>query len=247
MRKPVFFMLPAALLALSCGAPAHAQNVPAAEQGLVRLKEGQTLLNVSATERKSVTQDTLIAHLRYEATNRDAKALQDEINGVMKKALARANAVTDVKSATDSYYVYPQETKNVIGRQWRGSQSLRLESQSADKLLELTGALQEMGMVLNNLSYSLSPEKAEEVKDSLMEAALDKLRARAGNAAKALGMAHTELVEISIDTADNMAPMPVMARALSSEAAYARMEAPSAQPGETEITLTVSARALLKP
>lgn len=262
MRKTPFTLPAAALALFLAAAPAGAQDAAGGENGLIRLKEGQTLLNISATERKDVSQDILTASLRYETQGTDPKALQNEINTVMKKVLARAKESADVKVSTDSYYVYPydpapsapapypHEEKGdaTAGRQWRGSQSLQLQSKSADTLLELAGALQDMGLLLDGLSYSLSPEKAEDVKDSLMEAALDKLRARAQRAAKAMGMTKTDLVEISIDTSNNDAPMPMMRTAMIADAApIGKMEEPVAEPGETEITLTVSARALLKP
>lgn len=260
MRHSRHFLAAAALAALALSAPpARAQD----DSGLVRLREGQTIVNLSASERRDVTQDILTASLRYETQGKDPKALQNEINTVMKKVLDRARATEGVKVSTDSYYVYPfdpappapvpypHEEKggiDITGRNWRGSQSLRLESRSADTLLELTGALQDMGLLLGGLSYSLSPEKAEEVKDSLMEAALAKLEARAQRAGKALGMAKAELVEISIDTANNESPMPMARMAMIADAApMSKGSTPAAEPGETEIVLNVSARALLKP
>ena len=62
-----------------------------------------------------------------------------------------------------------------------------------------------------------------------------------------MGKSRTDLVEVTVDTADNMVHPPMMMRAVAMDAGGAmEKSAPSAEPGETEITLTVSARALLK-
>lgn len=221
---------------------------------------GETILHISATERVQVPQDLLTASLRIEKDNPDAKAVQAEINTIMAKAVAAAKAVTTVKVSTGHYYVYqynpnpqpPVPQKDEKGtpkpeERWRGSQSLQLQSTSADDLLKLAGTLQGSGLVMENLSYSLSPEKAEEAKDSLMEAALTKVKAKAERAAKAMNKSRTDLVEINIDSSDSFMPQPVMMRAMAMDAGgMEKASAPTASPGETEITLTVAAKAVLK-
>lgn len=79
-----------------------------------------------------------------------------------------------------------------------------------------------------------------------MEAALAKVKARAERAAKAMGKNRTDLVEVSVDAADNPIHPPMMMRAMAIDGAMEKSAAPTAEPGETEITLTISARALLK-
>lgn len=219
---------------------------------------GETVLHISATERAQVPQDLLTASLRIEKENADAKAVQTEINTIMAKAVETAKAVTTVKVSTGHYYVYqydpnPRPVEKTDGKEekpamkWRGSQSLQLQSTKADDLLKLAGALQDSGLVMENLGYSLSPEKAEEAKDSLMEAALAKVKTKAERAAKAMNKTRTDLVEINVDSSDNFIHAPVMMRAMAMDgAAMEKASAPTAAPGESEITLTVSAKALLK-
>ena len=260
------------MMALSLALPAHAQTsaavttTPAEENAPAPAKisfpgMGETILHISATERTQVPQDLLTASLRIEKENVDAKAVQTEINTIMAKAVETAKAVTTVKVSTGHYYVYQynpnppvphkdekdqKETKKPEER-WRGSQSLQLQSTSADDLLKLAGALQDSGLVMENLNYSLSPEKADEAKDSLMEAALTKVKAKAERAAKAMNKSRADLVEINVDSADNYMPQPVMMRAMAADAGgMEKASAPVATPGETEITLTVGAKALLK-
>lgn len=243
------FILPVLMMGLCFTNPAMAQ------EKLLTMPDGQTLLNISATERTQVQQDLLMASLRVEKEGTDPKLVQDQINEIMKKALEKSKAVKDIETSTGGYYVYqydpnPQPVDRSTpsaAMAWRGSQTIDLQSVKADDLLKLAGELQALGLVMGNLSYTLSPAKADEAKDALMEKTLAKVKIRADRAAKAMGKSKMDLIEISVDSSDSVTPYPMM-RAMAMEASgSAKMDAPSAEPGLSDITLTVSARALLKP
>ena len=235
--------------------PAQAQEGP---KSALDLPPGQTLVNISASERVEVQQDLLVANLQYQAENKNARALQDEINTLMKKAVDKAKSYKDVKISTQQYYVYPyeypvpvpQHRQNEVPKMeksWRGSQGLMLESKNADDLLELTGALQDMGLTMSGLSYMVSTDLMETTHDALMEKALTKLKAKAERAAKALGKSQSDLIEVNIDSGGYYPqPMPMM-RGMAMDAKMETMSAPVAEPGNSDISMTVSARALLKP
>ena len=240
------------LLALTLALPALAQT---AQPLAVSLPDGQTVLNIAATERAQIQQDLLMASLRIEKEGADAKAIQDEINAMMKKAVDTAKAVPAVKTSTGQYYVYQKDPNPVpmekgatpLPKTWRGSQNLELQSTSADVLLKLVGELQEAGLIIGGLNYTLSPDKADQAKDALMEKALAKVTARAERAAKAMNKSKMALIEVNVDTSDNIAqPFGMRAMAVM-DGRMEKMATPVAEAGETEITLTVSAKALLKP
>lgn len=239
---------------LALPGPASAQTA----ESLV--KSGQTVLNISASETKAVQQDVLISSLRAEYEGKDSTALQNKINTLTAKALEMAKKFDDVEVMTDNYYVYPYDPnqyahpdpeeriedvhkKEVI---WRGSQGLQLKSKNSEKLLKLMGELQAIGFQTSSLNYTLSTEAFETIRDSLMESTLKKLSEKAKNAAKALGKSSAELVEVSVDTGYPQPPVMMMARAEMSTGTDAKMASPMASPGESEIVLTVSARAILK-
>ena len=212
---------------------------------------GETILNVSATETIEVQQDLLTANLRTEMEGTDPAIVQNEINILIKKAVEKAKTVTDVKTSTEGYYVYPvdpdQNDKSVTAkkeRKWRGSQSISISGKNAQSLLNLAGELQAMGLVMGGLNYSLSTDATEKSRDSLMEAALNKVKAKAERAGKALGKSNVDLIEISVDSNMPSYPRPMMMRA--ADAVMEKGAAPTAEPGISEISLTVSARALLK-
>lgn len=247
-------LLLSAVLLIFAAMPALAQ-----QPAYILPPEGTTIINLSATEKITLGQDLLQASLRFEIDDVSAKEVQSKINDAIKKALADAKAVSEVTTTTGQYYVYnydpnPQPPPTSVlkkdgkkEQRWRGSQTIELESKSADKLLELVGRIQDLGFSMNGLNYVLSPEKSEGVRDELMTKALGKLQDRASLAAKALGKANYELLEVNIDAAMPY-PQPMMMKAARMEMAdsSAGMAAPSAEPGQSDVTLTVSARVLLK-
>jgi uncharacterized protein YggE len=81
-----------------------------------------------------------------------------------------------------------------------------------------------------------------------MEAALKQLQERATRAAKALGKSKTELRDVNVQ-GNIPHPRPMMHRGAAMEMSMtsSKMATPVAAAGQTTITLTVSARAILKP
>lgn len=228
-------------------AAAHAQN----EFSLGTLQPGQLLLNLNATEQREVPQDTLNATLQYSAQGRERGELQDEVNAAMRKALAILEDADGVEFFTTQYQVYvidagrPSRT-DVENPVWRAQQEVALSSMDSDALLDAMGQLQAAGLVVTSQYYSLSPERYEEVADELMQAALAKLQSRAEEAAMGLGKRSAELVEVTLDSSPNFPMFRERGVAMVTMDA-AEMAPPVAAPGETPVSMTVSARAVLSP
>lgn len=244
--KPESLLRPAwpLLFALALiSTPAAAQN----SFDLDILGQGEIMLNLNASESTEVEQDTLHASLYYSAQGRDRVALQNEVNEAMAEALALLED-GGVDYATQQYYVHivrPERPTrgDPSNPMWRAQQGLQLTSEDSAALLELVAELQGMGLTMSSLNYSLSPQRYEEVSDSLMEAVLDKLRARAEAAAAALGKSGAELVEVTLNSSNNQ----FRGRSTMALSADAEMAPPVAEPGETTVSLNVSARAILSP
>lgn len=238
-----FLMLPAAAMA---------------QEDVKLVKPGETIISLNASEQMQIQQDVLQGSLRIEIDGKNPKEVQDKINKAMASALEFAKATPTVKASTGQYYVYSydpnpqppgQNLRDAKARLvWKGSQTIDLNSKDSAALLELAGKIQEAGFVMNGLNYTLSPEQQEIHKDTLMVAALQKLQKRAEVAAKALGKSGYDIVELNIDNAGPVMPMPVMYKSARMEmAADAGMAAPVAQSGEQTVSLNVNARILLKP
>lgn len=219
-----------------------------AQPAPILLPEGQTLITLQVTERLSVAQDLLVANLRIEVEGRDPGEVQNDINTAMTQALERANAISEVDTSTGRYNVYQinrQPDNNRPDVVWRGSQTINLQGFDAAILLDLAGDLQEMGFLTSQLSYQLSTGRADEVRDSLMEAAIAKGMERAERAARALGKSSVDISALDVDNSAQYAP-PVMFRAASLAADSAERVAPVAEAGETEVVLTVRVQAVAR-
>lgn len=239
--------------------PVMTLPVAAQDSGLNLPPEGTTIINLSATEKRTMPQDLLIASLRIEIDDRnDAAAVQTKINEAMTKALDLAKKEKSFKVSTGAYSVYKYDENVIVNQKtgehetrstWRGSQTIDIESKEAAKLLDVVGKIQGMGFAMNNLAYTLSPDVAEKARDELMVAALKKLSAKAELIAKTLGKSKADLVDVNVDAGGPVVPMykTMMARAEMAGAPADAMAAPVADAGETDVSLTVSARALIKP
>lgn len=239
------FLLLVALAVFSLSAPSAFAQM---QDPILTLPDGQVILSISATEREEVDQDLLVATLSYVAKNSDPAQLQDEINKAMKKAVELAKKEKSLKVSTGSYQVYEQTDPRTKQKYWHGAQSLTIKSKEAETVLDVTGKLQEMKLTMNGLSYMLAPETAVAVQDGLMEKALTQLQTRADRAAKALGKSSAELRDVQVQSNGNIAQPMYAPRAMMMKTEAAMdMAAPVAEAGETTITLSVSARAILKP
>ena len=209
------------------------------------LPPGGTVLNISATESVEVDQDLLVANLRVEKTLSDPKELQQEINMMMKQAIEEAKNIEGLDLSTNQYYVYEYNTKTE--KLWRGNQGLTIKSKNADDVLELSGRLQDAGFLMNGLNYQLSPEKHEEVRESLLETALEKLITRSQRVGTAIDKPNVDLWEVNVDAAPSpIYPQPMMQTRMASMEMDSAMAAPVAQAGKDQISLTVSAKVILK-
>ncbi len=225
-------------------------------QSFDNFKPGQTMISLSATEQMELKQDLLMGSLRIEQDGPDAKSVQDKINQLMRQAVDIAKQESEIKVSTGAYNVYsfdpnPQPTSSAeeIKKRtiWRGAQTIDLQGKNQEKMLDVTGKIQSLGFAMNNLSYSLTPEQMEEYKDALMTKALEKIRARASKAAKALGKRKYDIVEVNID-GGGMPPIMYakgMERAVAMSADTA-VASPVAEAGNQTITLTVNARVMMR-
>lgn len=237
------------LVLIPLTAKAQAQQ----EQPLIlSLPEGQAALNISATELREVEQDLLVGTLRFEKESTEPADVQNAVNTAMASALDEAAQYNEVKASTQSYNIHQYDRnggKRNLPRDmaWKGSQTLLLKSKNADQLLELAGKLQGQGFLISGLNYTLSPELSAQITDDMLEAALEKLQTRAERAAKTLGKSNAELREVNVQGQN--APRAVYTRShmMKADMALESMAAPVASAGEQTMTLTVSAKALLKP
>lgn len=235
-------------LAVIVALPARAQN----QFDLNAMDEGQLILNLNSTVQENVKQDTLNVMISYTAEGRDSAPLQNEVNTAIRQARDILEATDNIDYTIQQYTVYmtqppaPVRNNSTNLPVWRAQQTIHMSSLNSEALLVVTARLQQAGLVISNMSYSLSDAVFQETSDRLMNTALMKLQERAEEVANTLGKGRADLVEVSVNDRQNFNPSmnaALMARSFDSAA----MAVPVAEPGESQVSVTIQARALLSP
>jgi predicted secreted protein len=236
---------------------------PAAGQVPGRDAEGFTVLALTETVQRDVRRDRLKISLRAEDVGGDPAAVQAAINRRVAAAVERARKVAGVRVETGGYWVGEERAAGQPVR-WRGSQTLTLTAADATPALALAGQLQsgiisdgppppgsdpeKRAWLASGMSWELTPESARKAEDALTAEALRRLRARAETVAKEMNLQVARFARIGVGeaAADGPTPMPRMRAAPMAATAVA---APPvvAEPGDQTVSVTVSARVLLKP
>ncbi|WP_298651418.1 SIMPL domain-containing protein [uncultured Tistrella sp.] len=226
-----------AALAAASPSPARAErDVP----------DAATVLTLSETATTTVAADRARATLAAEERGADAAKVQADINRKIEAALNLAREAAPVKVETGGYGVYPIDQEGQA-RVWNGRQTIELDSADMTALAELAGKLQAQGLVLQDLSTYVSEERARAESDKLTLEAIRQIRARADLIGKEIGTRTVKIRALSPGSGPGT-PQPIPFKAMRMEAmAASDMAAPSIEPGERTLRLTVQAELLLEP
>jgi predicted secreted protein len=205
-----------------------------------------TYLNLSVTERTEAQEDILVASLSVEKEGTDPKQVQNDINKLALQAVTKAKVLSDITVKTEQYYVYKSNPKaNSNAKIWHGAQRIQFQSTSTEVLLKLVGDLQSLGLLVQGLHYSISPERIDQLRDAMIEKAIVKLMKKAERVGHALNKKQVKLIDINIG--ENYMPdflRPMMMA--NSKDVNTEVSNPVAEPGKREVTITISAKALLQ-
>ncbi|HEX6957080.1 MAG TPA: SIMPL domain-containing protein [Ferrovibrio sp.] len=238
--------LPSAALAIALLAAGCAMAQPQGGQ-----PADATLLNLSETAERDVTPDTIRARLLAQVSSEQAAVAQNAVNAAMTKALAKARAL-GLEVETGGYSTYqetPPRPQNLPpgtkppAAQWRAQQSLVVISKDDAKLLEAVGALQNDGLLLQELGYTVSREQQRSLQDELTAEALQRLEARAKKAAAALHLRFDGWARVGIN--GGVVPPQPMFKAMRAET-MAAAAPPVAAAGEQTVSVNVSGEAILR-
>lgn len=222
-----------ALLVALVPVPLHAQEAP------------PTTLVLGESAQREVEQDTLVASLAARAEADSARAAQAAVNDAMSEAIETAGAVSDVRAATGGYRVFREHDREGRPRAWIAEQELRLVTRAPARLLELVGELQDGGLLLHDLSYTLGDEARRALRDELAIEAIEALRRRAATIAETLDMRIETIKTLRVGGAGEPPPVRPMfeARAASDTA----MAPPRALPDRETVSVEVEAEIHLVP
>jgi len=227
----------------SVAACVFAVGIVASGVALAQLPPGpsQSSVTVTATATATVTNDRLQAWLRAEAENANPGTAANQVNAAIAKALATAKSYPAVKVATAGYSTYQVGDKPNALR-WRVAQAISLDAQDFTAATTLISRLQEEGLLLSSMAFSLTEKARRDAEDSVTQQAIKSWEERAQRAAQGLGFSAWAPGHIVVQTSDQGRVYPVM-RAQAMAAAPAPPVATEA--GTTEVTVTVTGDAVL--
>ncbi len=223
-----------ALMACLVALPALAQPV--------QLPDRTPSVNVSASATATLANDRMHAWLRTESENTNAAAASADVNTRMARILARLKAQPSIDVASSGYSTDAIVDKGKPTR-WRVSQSIKLDSADFAVLATEIGKLQDDGMLLSGLGFSLSDAARKSAEDSVTREAIRSWRQRAQNAAQALGYDAWRVGTVNVQGNDGARPFMAMRSAMKTTSADAAPVAADA--GTTDVTVNVSGDALL--
>jgi predicted secreted protein len=169
---------------------------------------GRNRISFGVERTREVENDWVTAVIGATHEDADPARLADKINTDVAWGLEIAKAVPGLRVRTGGYRTYPIDDPTRGGlRRWRGGQDLVIEGKDARAASELLGRLQAR-LQLQDLQFSVSPERRRSVEDELIGEALDAFRARAEQIRARMKASGYTLVHVSVDTFGGPQPMP---------------------------------------
>lgn len=198
-------------------------------------------VSFSVERSREVENDWLTAIVGATHEDADPAAVANRINQDVSWGTELAKGTQGVEVRSGGYTTRPiDDPKRATLRRWRGSQTLVLEGSDAKRISELIGKLQER-LQLQDIAFSVSPERRRAVEDELIDEVLGAFRARAERVRAKLGARGYEIASIGIDTGGVSPPLPMRGRVMMAEAAVA----PPTLEGGTS-TLSAGVRATIE-
>ncbi|HEY8120932.1 MAG TPA: SIMPL domain-containing protein [Myxococcota bacterium] len=196
----------------------------------------QVSFNVGAE--REVANDWTTGTIGTTASGSDAAELSARVNKQMGEALALAKQAQGVKVTSGAYNTYPEYGDGNRILRWQASQDLILESKDTGAVAKLCGKLQERGLLLRNISFSVSRETQRKLEDELVAEAIAAFRVRAALVAKSFGKASYGLISVNVGGGGFQPPMPMM----RAEKATMAMDAaaPSFEGGTSRVRMDVN-------
>ncbi|PIE01354.1 MAG: hypothetical protein CSA79_00570 [Thiothrix nivea] len=198
-------------------------------------------VSFSVSAEKKVENDVLTAVLTASQSGQDTALLADTVNKDINWAIEIIRKQDAVDSRTLGYITSPVYNREGRVDGWQVQQSIELKSKDSKVLSSLLGELQQK-LRVQSIAYSLSDKVRRATEETLISKALANFKNRAAQVQANMERAEYRVVQLDIQTADDM-PQP-MIRAVRAEGMMADTApvAPSLDAGKQVVQVTVGAR-----
>ena len=198
----------------------------------------ENVVQLSASAQKEVSQDWLTAILAVRAQASDAATVQNQLKSALERALlhARGRVAQGVEVSTGAFTVQPRYGREGQISGWQGQAELLIQGRDAPRVAQLAG--ETPGMTVSQMMFSLSREASQQLEAEVRQQAIARFRASAQQVAQDFGFKGYALREVAIS--EGTAPVMPRARVLmAAEAAVSAAPVP-AEPGKSQVQVTVS-------
>ena len=226
---------------------ALAQGPKAATEIKITKRTDRTEVNLSQQAERMEARNRIMVKLTVETRGNSAKQIQAEINKRMSAAIQKASANRNITVETSSYSVsrpYDSQSGKDADR-WRGTQTLSLTSDDFEAVLNLSGSLQNDGLVMSDMRFFVAPETLKAAQDELTTAAIKTLNERTGKVAKDLGLKFERFRNINIGNVSEEYDESGRRGGKSVGTVKGKSTPPSVVAGYALVTLRVSATAIM--
>jgi predicted secreted protein len=212
------------------------------------IKDGPPTLTLDAQAKSLVANDEMQVIFAVERDGNDLSAMNQTVLQALAAAISEAKKVDGVRARMGTVQTNPNWTPQGKPNGWRvrGEVSLSLQnsSQNFASLGNLAGQLAQK-LQLSGINFKLSDDARTTAEKQLIKNAAAAFRAKAQDAASALGYKSFELKEVNLNNGNNIiirqAPMMKAMRSDSMSAAPVPSEG-----GDSEVTVTFSGTVNLK-
>lgn len=198
------------------------------------------LLSLSATGRMDAAQDWLRIGLRSSTEAAQPALVQKRLKATLDAALAQLKPQASgeqLRVSSGPFSVYPKHGRDGQITGWQGSAELVLEGRDIERVSQAAAGVS--GMVVSNLSFSLSPSARRALEAQVERLAVVRFGERAKGLTEAFGHQSYRVVSVQVDSVDGGQMPPMALRAMASPMAMADGAVPT-QPGVDTVSITVS-------
>ena len=244
MTSTVLAMISAGSLYLENN-PAMAQEAP--------ISSDEKIISVTGTATTSVEPDLLVITFGVETQELTAKHALDTNSQTMTSIIdaIKTTDITDDEINTSRFNIYPvyEGYEDPITKRWKQdltgyqvTNTITVETANLDIAADIIdGAVTAGANRVDNVSFTLSPEKHMELKDDLIEKAIMNAQTKAENALASLDYSIAGVKAVSLSEFGMIPPMPMfnMAFAESMKRSFASSDTPVFS-SDQDVTTTAS-------
>jgi len=174
-------------------------------------------LFVSGSASNQTKPDKVVVSLGVETTDNTAQAALTSNSNLMNKVLGslKAAGVQENETSTSTFSISPNYNYSSSNNQGKligftVSNSIQIESSSIESVSKWIDAAVSAGANnVNNIYFSLSSQKSDMMKNSLLKDAIDNAKIKADIAASAAGLKVIGVKSITIGEAGSSPPVPI--------------------------------------